>query len=224
MAGVGTGSVRAHGAQVELTDAVARRHMTRNFTTTPLDPGVVDALLDSALRAPSAGNTQGREFVVLEGPAETWEYWQATTDQDWRDTSRRFAGLSRAPVVVLVFADPEAYEARYREPDKARADGVEVEWVVPFWFVDAAFATMTLLLAATDRGIGAALLGNFRGEDRLRSALGVPERLRWLGAVLLGEPARPDPPSTSAARPRRAVEESVHRGRWKSSTPVDRED
>jgi nitroreductase len=113
-----------------------------------------------------------------------------------------------------VFADPEAYVARYREPDKARTDGVEVEWVVPFWFVDAAFATMNLLLAATDRGIGAAFLGNFRGEDRLRSALGVPERLRWLGAVLLGEAAQPDPPSTSTARPRRTVEESVHRGRW----------
>jgi nitroreductase len=199
---------------VELTDAVARRHMTRNFSATPLGPGVVDGLLTAALRAPSAGHTQGREFLVLEGPAETSAYWQATTDQSWRDGSRRFAGLSRAPVVILVFADPEAYVARYREPDKARTDGVEVEWVVPFWFVDAAFATMNLLLAATDRGIGAAFLGNFRGEDRLRSALGVPERLRWLGAVLLGEAAQPDPPSTSTARPRRTVEESVHRGRW----------
>jgi len=199
---------------VELTDAVARRHMTRNFSATPLGPGVVDGLLATALRAPSAGHTQGREFLVLEGPAETSAYWQATTDQSWRDASRRFTGLSRAPVVILVFADPEAYVARYREPDKARSDGVEVEWVVPFWFVDAAFATMNLLLAATDRGIGAAFLGNFRGEDRLRSALGVPERLRWLGAVLLGDAAEPDPPSTSTARPRRTVEESVHRGRW----------
>ena len=199
---------------MELTDAVARRHMTRNFSATPLGPGVVDGLLATALRAPSAGHTQGREFLVLEGPAETSAYWQATTDQSWRDASRRFTGLSRAPVVILVFADPEAYVARYREPDKARSDGVEVEWVVPFWFVDAAFATMNLLLAATDRGIGAAFLGNFRGEDRLRSALGVPERLRWLGAVLLGDAAEPDPPSTSTARPRRTVEESVHRGRW----------
>jgi nitroreductase len=199
---------------VELTDAVARRHMTRNFRETPLDPGVVDELLATALRAPSAGHTQGREFVVLEGRPETSTYWQATTDPAWRETSRRFAGLSRAPVVILVFADPEAYVARYREPDKARTDGVEVEWVVPFWFVDAAFATMTLLLAAADRGIGAALLGNFRGEDRLGAALGVPERLRWLGAVLLGEAAQPDPPSTSTTRPRRTLEDSVHRGGW----------
>ncbi len=199
---------------MELTEAVARRRMTRNFTGRPLDRAVVDNLLAAALLAPSAGNTQGREFVVLEGPEETSEYWRTTTDEAWRTTSRRFEGLSRAPVVVLVLADPGAYAARYREPDKARSDGADVEWVVPYWFVDASFATMTLLLAAADRGVGAAFLGNFRGEGRLCSALGVPEGLRWLGAVLLGEGAEPDPPSSSAARPRRTVAESVHRGRW----------
>jgi nitroreductase len=115
---------------------------------------------------------------------------------------------------VLLFADPEAYFARYGEPDKSPGGGTEVEWVVPFWFVDVAFAAMALLLAATDRGIGAAFLGNFRGEDPLRAVLGVPGRLRLLGAVLLGESSLPDPPSTSAARARRTLEDSVHRGHW----------
>jgi nitroreductase len=116
--------------------------------------------------------------------------------------------------VVLAYADPPAYEARYREPDKVRSDGEDVEWVVPFWFVDAGFAVMTLLLGATAAGIGASFLGNFRGEEALRSALGVPDDRRWLGAVLLGEAADPDPPSSSTARPRRTIDESVHRGRW----------
>jgi nitroreductase len=199
---------------VELTDAVRRRHMTRNFSGAPLDPDVVDALLALALRAPSAGNTQGREFVVLEGPGQTARYWEATTDADWRGRSRRYAGLSRAPVVVLPFSDPGAYVARYAEPDKARPDGTDVDWVVPYWHVDAAFAVQTLLLAAADRGIGAAFLGNFRGEAALATTLGVPAGRRWLGAVLLGEPALPDPLSTSAARPRRTVGDAVHRGRW----------
>jgi nitroreductase len=199
---------------MELTEAVARRRMTRNFTGRAIDPGVVDALLTDALRAPSAGNAQGREFVVLEGPDQTDRYWQAATDESWRASSRRFPGLSRAPVIVLPFADPDAYAARYGEPDKARADGRPVEWVVPFWYVDSAFAVMHLLLGATDRGIGAAFLGNFRGEDRLVESLGVPGHLRWIGAVLLGEPAEPDPPSSSARRAHRTLEDSVHRGRW----------
>jgi nitroreductase len=198
---------------MELTEAVRRRRMTRNFSGRPLDPGVVDGLLAAALRAPSAGNTQGREFVLLEGADQTWRYWQAATDEAWRATSPRYEGLSRAPVVVLVFADPEAYRARYREPDKS-PDGREPEWVVPFWFVDAAFATMHLLLAATDQGVGAAFLGNFRGEDAVRASFGVPEGLRWLGAVLLGQGAEPDRASSSTGRHRRTLEESVHRGRW----------
>jgi nitroreductase len=199
---------------VELTEAVLRRRMTRSFRDRPLEAGLVDRLLERALRAPSAGNTQGREFVVLDGPAQTALYWETTTDQAWRSRSRRFPYLSRAPVVVLAYADPSAYEARYREPDKVRSDRVEVEWIVPFWFVDAAFAVMTLLLGATEAGVGAAFLGNFRGEDALRTALGVPESRRWLGAVLLGEADGADHASSSAGRRRRTVEDSVHRGRW----------
>jgi nitroreductase len=199
---------------MELSEAVLRRRMTRNFTAEPLAPGVLDRLMAGAMRAPSAGNTQGREFVVLEGPAETARYWEATTDPAWRSRSRRFVGLSRAPVVVVPFVDPAAYVARYREPDKARPDGEAVEWVVPYWYVDAAFAVMTMLLGAADSGLGAAFLGNFRSEEALRSALGVPDHLRWFGAVLLGEAAVPDPPSASAARRRRTIEDSVHRGRW----------
>lgn len=199
---------------MEFSEAVRRRRMTRNFDGAALDRSVVDGLVAEALTAPSAGHTQGRELVVLEGHEQTDRYWQATTDADWRALSRRFAGMARAPVVVLAFSDPDAYVERYAEPDKARSDGVEVKWVVPYWHVDTSFAVMTLLLGAADRGIGAAFLGNFRGEERLKGALGVPVRLRWLGAVLLGPPAFPDPPSTSAARPTRTVDDTVHRGRW----------
>ncbi len=191
--------------------------MCRNFSEQPLDAEVVDRLLEGALRAPSAGNTQGRDFVVLEGPDQTERYWEATTDRAWRHRSTRFEGLARAPVVVLPYADPEAYAARYRQPDKARRDGQELTWVVPYWFVDTAFATMSLLLGATDRGLGAAFLGNFRGEDALRAALGVPDHLHWMGAVLLGHRRLPDPPSSSAGRARRTLDESVHRGRWEPS-------
>jgi nitroreductase len=199
---------------MELTEAIRSRRMTRNFSDRPLPDGLVDRILVDALRSPSAGNTQGAEFVVLEGPAETDRYWQATTDEVWRRDSRRYEGLHRAPVVVLAYADPDRYVRRYREPDKARPDGAEVTWVVPFWFVDVAFATMTLLLRAAEEQIGAAFLGNFRGEAELGSVLGVPERMVWMGAVLLGQPATPDPRSSSLTRRRRPFEEAVHRGRW----------
>jgi nitroreductase len=199
---------------MELIEVLRTRRMTRNFSDRPLRRELVDQLLEAALKAPSAGNTQGREFVILEGQAQTRLYWESATDEAWRARSRRFEGMARAPVIVLPFADPEAYTARYREPDKLRADGEEIDWVVPYWFIDIAFAAMTLLLGATDGGIGASFLGNFRGEETLRSTLGVPERFRLLGAVLLGEASAPDPSSTSAGRARRTLEDSVHRGHW----------
>ncbi|HEX4219416.1 MAG TPA: nitroreductase family protein [Acidimicrobiales bacterium] len=199
---------------MELTEAIGRRRMTRNFSGRPLPDGLVDGMLADALRAPSAGNTQGLELVVLEGPAQTHRYWQATTDEAWRRDSRRYEGLRRAPVVILAYADPDRYVDRYREPDKSPVDGTDVTWVVPFWFVDVAFATMTLLLRAAEEQIGAAFLGNFRGDEELSAVLGVPPRLAWMGAVLLGEAAEPDPPSSSLKRGRRPFEEAVHRGGW----------
>lgn len=128
----------------------------------------------------------------------------------------RWEGLRLAPVVVTVFSDPTAYVARYQEPDKADSSlgtGAEA-WPVPYWDVDAGMAVMLLLLGAVDLGLGACFLGNFRGEEELRQALGVPADRRYLGAVLMGEASADDRPSTSAARGRRPSPEVFHRGRW----------
>ncbi|HVA03413.1 MAG TPA: nitroreductase family protein [Acidimicrobiales bacterium] len=203
---------------MELGEVVRRRKMVRSFSGEPVPAPFLDRVLNLACRAPSAGNTGGWDAVVLVGPDETAPFWDATTTADWRARSRRWPGLARAPVVVALFVDPDAYRARYAEPDKhsptSAARPIEGEWPVPYWFVDGGFALMTMLLAAVDAGLGACFLGNFRGEDALRVALGVPEDRRYVGAVLVGAPGGGDPPSSSLARGSRNVSEAVHRGRW----------
>jgi nitroreductase len=203
---------------MDFTDAVRARRMVRSFSGRRLDRALIDRILDSALRAPSAGNTGGFDLVVLEGPVQTALFWEATTTASWRDSSRRWPGLVRAPVALVLFAHPDAYRARYAEPDKAGGvapgTGSVDDWPVPYWFVDTGFAALLLLLAAVDAGLGACFLGNFRGERALATALGVPGDRRYLGAVLIGEPGGDDPPSPSLARGRRAAEEAVHFGRW----------
>jgi nitroreductase len=219
---------------MELGDAVRRRKMVRSFSGDPVAAEVVDRVLDLACHAPSAGNTGGWDAVVLCGPDETAPFWDATTTSEWRARSRRWPGLALAPVVVALFADPDAYRARYRQPDKESsglgADPVESSglgddpvgadpvgadpWPVPYWFVDGGFAAMVMLLAAQDAGLGACFLGNFRGESSLRTALGVPDNRRYVGAVLMGAPGGADPPSSSLARGRRQRSEVVHRARW----------
>lgn len=199
---------------MELSDVVRRRRMVRNFTDAPVDPAVVDGLLDLARRAPSAGNSQGWHFVVLEGPEQTRRFWDVTLPPERRD-GFRWPGLLRAPVLILPMADGAAYVERYAEVDKASTglgDSTEA-WPVPYWVVDTAFATMTLLHAAVDAGLGALFFGIFREEERLRRELGVPDGIRPIGAVALGHPA-PDEPGRSAARPRRPADEVVHRGGW----------
>lgn len=190
----------------------------RSFSRSPVDRSVVDSLLEVAARAPSAGNTAGRAFVVLQGPEETGVFWTATTDADWRERSRRWAGLSRAPVVVVVLASPRSYMERYSEPDKVSSGlgvgGGEDAWPVPYWFFDAGASVMALLLGATASGLGACFLGNFRGEDRLLRSLGVPAGWRYAGAVLVGEPEGDDPPSVSASRGRAPTSDVIHYGAW----------
>jgi len=207
---------------VELTEAVRRRRMVRSFFDRPLDADLVSALLADALGAPSAGNTKGTAWLLLEGGEQTAIYWDATTTAEWREGAARWPGLRRAPVVALSLASPAAYVDRYGEPDKASAGlgppesggGGPESWAVPYWFGDAAFSTMTLLLGATAAGLGACFLGNFRGESALLGALGIPAGWRLFGAVLLGHPDAGDHRSPSLDRPGPSVTERLHRGRW----------
>lgn len=219
---------------MDLTEAVRRRHMVRSFSDQPVDPVLVGELLDDALRAPSAGNTRGTAWLLLEGPDQAATYWTYTTTEEWRRRSRRWEGLSRAPVIALSLASPDEYVTRYGEDDKAASGlgpvpddsdgdggdggdgsgGGETAWPVPYWFGDAAFATMTLLLRATEVGLGCCFLGNFRGEDVLLPALGVPGGWRLFGTVLLGHPDGADHRSPSLSRPGPSAATRIHRGRW----------
>jgi nitroreductase len=201
---------------MELHDAIARRAMVRSFSADPVDPAAVDRLLRAALRSPTAGNTGGTAWVVLEGPMQTSSYWQAATDEEWRRASRRWPGLKRAPVLLLSYTSPDAYLARYAENDKSGSGlGKQTEvWPVPYWFGDAAFGMMAVLLAAVDSGLGACILGNFRGEAALAASLGVPRGWRLFGAVALGHPDGADRPSPSLSRPRPPDGARIRRGRW----------
>jgi nitroreductase len=197
---------------VELREIIRRRRMVRRFDPGPLPDGVLERILHSATRAPSAGFSQGLDLVVLEGQEAVQGFWQATTDP-------RFGkpySTATPPVIVLVLSDPQAYLDRYGEPDKAGL-GMDTEagWPVPYWDMDAAMAVMLMLLTAVDEGVGAWWFGVFSGAEALLGDLGVPPGRRLVGAVALGRPAAGDRPSGSAVtRPRRPLEEVVHRGRW----------
>ena len=200
---------------MELTEALRRRHMVRSFLDRPVDPSALEAVLASASRTPSAGNSQGVDLVVLEGGDETSRYWDVTLPAE-RRAGFSWPGLLRAPILVVVAAAPDRYVARYAEGDKARPGLGEDRdaWAVPYWHVDAGMAVLAMLLTATDRGLGALFFGIFDHAPAVARALGIPTDRELVGTLAIGHP---DPAAAvergrSADRPRRT--DTVHRGTW----------
>lgn len=192
--------------------------MTRAFDATPVEPAIVNDIVDLAARAPSAGKTQGWHVVVLEG-ADTARYWDITLP-DERRAGFRWQRLLDAPVLMIVLADPSAYVERYAEPDKARTGlGVGPEaWPAPYWTIDASMSAMTLLLAAEDRGLGALFFGVFQAEAELRTELSIPDELQIVGAIAMGyraPEAEAEGDGRSAQRRRRSADEIIHRAGWR---------
>ena len=192
-----TSAARANFAMtagVSFRDLVVRRRMVRAFTDEPVDPALVDELLDLARRAPSAGNSQGTAFVVLDSPEAVAGYWDLTLPGE-RRAAFGWPGLLDAPVLVVAVCSPEAYVERYAEADKAATGLGEgaAAWPVPYWFVDAGMALEHVLLGAVEAGLGACLFGLFEHERGVLRGLGVPAGWRAVGTVALGHPA-PDRP------------------------------
>ncbi len=204
---------------MEWERVVRSRRMVRDFTDAPVDDAVLERLLDLARRVPSAGFSQGIDFIVLNGVEQTARFWNRTLPPDER-ASFPWPGLLNAPVLVLPMADAAAYVERYDQPDKARAGlGSSVDdWPIPYWYVDTAMAAMTLLHGVVDAGLGALFFGIFRNEAELLADLGVPLGIRPVGAIAIGHPteaARAMQAEGSArTRHRRPLEETVHRNGW----------
>jgi nitroreductase len=199
---------------MEFEEAVRSRRMVRDFDETPVAIEVVDRLIDLARRSPSAGYSQGVDFIVLQGAEETARFWEVPAVREYWESV--FPGVVRAPVLVLPIADRDAYLRRYSEPDKAPA-GLQAAsaWPVPYWLTDTAMATMVLLLGAIDEGLGALLFGLFRGTQvEMLERLRVPPGHELLGVVAIGYPADDRPTGSAATRPRRPLSEIIHRGGW----------
>ena len=188
--------------------------MTRAFRSESISEETLHSFIELALRAPSAGKTQGTHFVVLTG-ADVVAFWNDTLPSDKRATFR-WKQLLDAPVIILPFVDPLAYVARYSESDKAATglgEGVHA-WPTPYWTIDGSFAVMSLLLAVHDAELGALFFAVFNGEQQLRNRLGVPEHMQLLGAVAVGHAAHDNEKGKSASRPRMPLGEAVHQSRW----------
>ncbi len=198
---------------MEFATVLRRRRMVRAFDSRPVDPDVLERVLDAACRGPSAGFSQGLDLLVLVGPDRTSRYWDLAFPDPVERAHFRWPGLFAAPVLIVPLVASEAYLARYRQADKVGTDRTELAgWPVPYWWVDGGMAVMLALLSTVDEDLGA-LFFTLEHPDVVLAAFGVPADRQALGTIALGHPAS-DERGRSSTRPRRPLDDVIHRGRW----------
>ena len=184
--------------------------MVRRYSPEAVPRDVLERVVETGRRGPSAGFTQGQSFVVVTDPGLRREI--AGLAGEGAYVGRGFQPwISEAPAHVVVCTSEQDYRDRYRAPDKL-GSGAELNWQVPFWYVDAGCSLMLLLLAAVDEGLAAGFLA-LKSYDALRALLSIPPDVQPIGIVTIGKPA-PDRRSGSLARGRRPAAEAIHHNHW----------
>lgn len=148
---------------------ILQRRSIRAYTAAPVSEQQVQALLESAMAAPSGHDSRPWAFVVVRDPERR---------QALADIHRWGSMCAEAPVVVAVLGDPTLSE---------------------HWVADCSAATENLLLAAAGLGLGAVWVGVYPDQDRdvsVRAVLKAPEPWRVLCLLPVGHPAEDKPPRT----------------------------
>lgn len=174
---------------METMEAILSRRSIRRYTGEGVPDTVIEEILRAAMQAPSAGNQQPWQFVVI-------------TDRSILREVPRFHEHAKmvpdAPAAILVCGDlrREKYEG--------------------FWVQDCSAATQNILLAAHAKGLGAVWVGIFPREGRVtgfRKLLGLPDHVVPMAIVPIGFPAVRKPGEERFDRSR------IHRDRWEEGRP-----
>lgn len=171
---------------METWDAIRSRRDVRQYEDRPIADADLDRILEAGQRAPSSRNRQDWDFVLVTGRERLQELAKV-----WRGADH-VAGAAAAIALVAPI-----------EAEDWRRDAVQF---------DLGQAAMSMMLAATDLGIGA---GHAYVDDQelARKLLGHPEDRFCALLIPLGYPA--DRPLRPLRNPnRRPFDDVVHRGTW----------
>ena len=147
---------------------VSKRKMIRKYKQDKQVPEeIIEKLIANAHRAPSAGHTQVQEFVIIKDPHGKKKRAEAALNQNY---------IADAPVSIVVCSNTSRSEARYGRRGREF-----------YSIIDGAFASMIILLTATNEGLGAGFVAAFE-DQKVSELLGLPEYVRPIGIIALGYP------------------------------------
>jgi len=173
---------------MQIPEMIRERRSIRAFSKRDISEDDGELLVEAACWAPSAGNRQTWEFVIVRDGANKQRLAEAAYGQYF---------IAEAPVVFVVCADPSRSASRYGRR------GSEL-----YCLQDTAAAVQNLLLTAKANGLGSCWIGAF-DEGRAAEAIGAPKGVRPIAIVPVGYPAESPPP-----RPRRRLSEVIHKERF----------
>jgi len=156
-------------------ETVRHRHSVRRYQTTPIEDEKLHAILEMACAAPSAGDLQSYQIIVVSDHATREALRQATDDQ---------AFISEAPVCLVFCADPERSATRFGERGRDL-----------YALQDATIAATFAQLATVAAGMASTWVGYF-DEQRVSDSLELDVGLRPIALLSLGYPAELPEPSS----------------------------
>lgn len=169
---------------MEVMKAIKERRSIRKYTDQPVSDKQINDILTAGMYAPSGGNQQARDFIVIKDR----EKLQAITQ------IHPYASMLKdASVAIIVCGNL----------DKERFQGL--------WIQDCSATTQNILLAAYDLGLGSVWLGVYPEEDRvqgLKLLFNTPNHIIPFSIIALGYP------DEEKQTPERYVSESIHYETW----------
>ncbi len=180
---------------MDFRDVVMKRRAVRRFEEGGVEPEVIERIARLAQRTPSAGFSQGQRLVVVTDRALRKAVARACGEEEYEADFGPW--VSECAAQFLPCVSEQVYHRRYQEPDKLLPDGTEIEWPVPFWWVDIGATMQNIMLAAVDEGLGCGFIGP--EIEALRELLGIPQEFTPIGVMPVGRPL-PDIRSPSLKR------------------------
>jgi len=156
---------------MELEEAIRKRSSIRDYKDKPVPEDKLLKVLEAARLAPSGRNSQAWKFVVVRDKALRQDLGRAAGGQ---------THVSMAPVIIAAVAT---------EPESIMPCGILA------YPVDLAIAIDHMTLAAVDLGLGTCWIGGF-SQDKVKTILGVPEKLKVVSLLTLGYPNETGRPKT----------------------------
>jgi len=163
---------------------VDERKSVRAFDDRAFEPEKLQHLLQAVNRAPSAGNLQAYEILLVRDAARKRALVSAAQDQEY---------LAQAPVVLVFCAHPARAATKYGGRGEAL-----------YAIQDATIACTFAMLAAAELGLASVWIGAFE-EQAVAATLNLPTGWRPVAMLPIGYAAQ-----TPDRTPRRKLEDLVH--------------